>query len=360
MAARESIPKAQDSSLYISFLALFGVIILALIVARYEITRSSPASPPRRFQVSTWIPYWDRANVHAAFAAQAANIDEANFFWYEVLSDGSLRAFPGAEDASLLELARANKMRVLPTIMNDFDGPRVAVLLADDESRTAHVDAIAALVERMSYDGIELDYEALSAETRDDFSIFVEDLAEILHQKGKILSIAVHPKTNDSGTWHGPQAQDWPRLGAAVDEFKIMVYDYHWNTSPPGPIAPLDWEEDVLAYAGQTVPPEKTWLGIPFYGRDWAEGQGQGLVWTAAEKLIRQYRPTTRRDADSGELYFSYTISDTRHTVYLPDSRAIAHKVQRAKQNHPNIAGIAIWRLGGESPGHWAAIQNER
>jgi spore germination protein YaaH len=62
----------------------------------------------------------------------------------------------------------------------------------------------------------------------------------------------------------------------------------------------------------------------------------------------------------SGELYFSYAVDDTQHTVYIPDVEAIALKVRRARQQHPDIAGVAIWRLGGESPEHWAAIQQER
>ena len=49
--------------------------------------------------------------------------------------------------------------------------------------------------------------------------------------------------------WSGPQAQDWQRLGAAVDFFKIMTYDFHYSTSEPGPIAPLAWVDEVLDFA---------------------------------------------------------------------------------------------------------------
>jgi len=61
---------------------------MALAVERWETTRLPP--PPRRFQVSAWVPYWDRARVRASFAAHAADLNEANFFWYEVQPDGSL------------------------------------------------------------------------------------------------------------------------------------------------------------------------------------------------------------------------------------------------------------------------------
>ena len=361
MAKMNSLEKEASGRVpLIPLAALLLVVILALVVERQEVALVFSPLHPRQLQVSAWMPYWDRARVRAAFTAHAADLNQVNFFWYEVQSDGSLRAFPGAEDASLLALARANNLQVRPTIMNDFDGPRVAVLLADEEIQMAHIQAIVALVERMDYDGVDVDYEALPAEARDDFTAFIEALAKALHARDKLLSVAVHPKTDDRGTWDGPRAQDWPRLGAAVDEFKVMVYGYHWHTSPPGPIAPLDRADGVLTYAEQTVPASKIWMGLPFYGYNWVEQKGKGLVWATADELIRQHRPVVRRDLSSGELYFSYIVGDVQHTVYIPDARAIALKVRLARQRHPGIAGIAIWRLGGESPDHWAAIQRER
>ncbi|UCC65098.1 MAG: hypothetical protein JSV36_08715 [Anaerolineae bacterium] len=350
---------ADDRAPWGRLAALLATMILILVVARGETTHP-PAPLPRRFQVSAWVPYWDRDRVRASFAAHIADLDQVSFFWYEVQSDGSVSAFPGAEDATLLALARDHNLRVLATIMNNFDGPRVAALLADEEARTAHVRAIVALVERMAYDGVDLNYEALPAEARDDLTAFIESLAQALHARNKLLSIAVHPKTDDQGTWDGARAQDWARLGAAVDEFKVMVYDYHWGTSPPGPMAPLHWIDDVLAYAKQTVPSSKIWLGLPLYGRDWSEQQGKGLVWASAEELIQQHQPAIHRDPSSGEIHFSYTVGDTQHTVYIPDAEAVAAKIRLARQQHPDVAGLAIWRLGGESPEHWTAIRHER
>ena len=98
---------------------LLAAMLLTLAVGRRETAPVLPVPPaPRRFQVSAWVPYWDRARVHASFAAHVADLDEVNFFWYEVQPDGTLSAFPGAEDVALLAQARAHGLRVLPTIMN--------------------------------------------------------------------------------------------------------------------------------------------------------------------------------------------------------------------------------------------------
>lgn len=352
--------KVSGRAFWPSLAALLIAISLALAVVRHEAPPEPSPTLPRRLQVSAWMPYWDRARVRASFTTYAANLDEVNFFWYKVQPTGSLGAFPGAEDPALLAVARTHNLRVLPTITNDFDGSRVAALLSDQETRTVHLQAIVSLVEHMDYDGIDVNYEALPVDARDDFTAFIEALAAELHARDKLLSLVVHPKTNDKGTWDGPRAQDWLSLGAVVDEFKVMTYDYHWNASLPGPIAPLDWTDEVMAYARQTVPPDKIWMGLPFYGYDWVGREGKGLVWATAEALIRHRSPITRRDPSSGELYFSYAVDDTQHTVYIPDAKAIALKMRRVWLRHPDIAGVAIWRLGGESPEHWAAIQQER
>jgi spore germination protein YaaH len=139
-----------------------------------------------------------------------------------------------------------------------------------------------------------------------------------------------------------------------------MTYNYHGSNGPPGPIAPLSWIDDVLTYAEKTVPAGKVWMGLPFYGYDWEERRGKGVVWATAHELVQQHRPTVRRDLSSGEIRFTYLAGDAQHTVYIPDARAIALKVRQARHRHPDMAGVAIWRLGGESPDHWLAIQRER
>ena len=142
-------------------------------------------------------------------------------------------------------MARSAGVRIVPSILNGgFDRARVAEIIHDPARRAQHIDAILALVMENDFDGIDIDYESLYPEDRDNFSLFIEELAAALHAEDKLLSMAVHAKTEEPGNWGGPQAQDWVRLGAAVDEFKIMVYDYHNGASEAGPIAPLAWADD--------------------------------------------------------------------------------------------------------------------
>jgi spore germination protein YaaH len=288
----------------------------------------------------------------ATLLANREVIGEVNFFWYELAADGSIRG--SAQNQTAVRTAQEAGMRVLPSIMNGFSAERVHAVVSDPERRSQHVEEIIALVLANGFDGIDIDYESLDPADREDFSLFIEELASGLHAEGKLLSIAVHPKTDDEGSWGGPAAQDWARLGAAVDEFKIMTYDYHWSTSEAGPIAPIDWTDQVLDYAATVVPPQKTYLGIHFYGYDWLGKSAKALTWMEVQTVLRRHEPAVQRD-ESEEARFTYDAGGER-TVYFADAQSVQAKLRATFAQHPDLAGIAIWRLGGEDPRVWRVI----
>jgi spore germination protein YaaH len=313
---------------------------------------SLPAAGRSPYQVSIWATYAGTLE-QRTLTENAGLIDEVNFVWYTLRPGGKIDG--SIQSSQALQAAREAGLRVVPSIANaGFQRDIVLEVIADPADRSRHVAELVALVEDNDFDGIDIDYESLAAEDRDVFSLFIEELASALHARGRLLSIAVHAKTDDAGTWGGPAAQDWARLGAAVDEFKIMTYDYHWSTSEPGPIAPLAWVDEVLTYAATVVPPEKTWLGVHFYGYDWVGSVAQGLEWQQVVKRLGRTGAEVRRD-QPGEAWFRY--DDDRHTVYFTDAQALAERLAYVFDRHPNLAGIAIWRLGGEDPANWPAIQ---
>ena len=313
---------------------------------------STPEPASGRPDVTIWAPYAGQLEVET-LTANADLIREVNFFWYELGGDGQIVG--GVKSKLALDTARDLGLRVVPSVVNrGFSRDAVLAAIGTSDARRAHINAILGLVRNNGYDGIDIDYESLSAEDRETFTQFVEELAAALHAEGKLLSIAVHAKTDDAGTWSGPAAQDWPRLGAAVDAFKIMTYDYHYGTSEAGPIAPIAWIVEVLAYAATVVPPAKTYAGIHFYGYEWVGSSGTGIEWREAVKTARQQAVTPQRD-ESGEAWFTY--DDGRFTVYYADAENLRVKLAAINAAHPDIAGIAIWRLGGEDPENWKAIR---
>jgi spore germination protein YaaH len=132
------------------------------------------------------------------------------------------------------------------------------------------------------------------------------------------LTVNVYAKTSEPGTWDGPKAQDWTAIGNVADQVRIMTYEYHWSTSDAGPIAPVDWVDQVLSFARSVIPAHKIMEGVPLYGYDWTGRSGAPIVFEAAMALSAQ--------------------------------RALAG-------SHP-IGGVTLWRLGGEDPAAWLALRS--
>lgn len=329
-------------------------------------------------KIVAYYPNFDLDRAKASLNANIALIDQVRFEWYALSASATVGAAeakgistPDRDywyDTALYNLVKSKGKQVVPVVNNynkdkdDFDAARVSYMLSDATRRNNHVKELVDLAVAKNYDGIDIDYENMNSSDKDLYSLFLEQLGAALRAKGKILTTAVYAKVGD-GTWNGPQAQDFKRIGAAVDEMLIMTYDLHWGTGSAGIVSAPDWANDVLYYARSQVDnPAKIQQGIPFYGYDWG-GQpygvgAPGVTYEDAQALITQYSPSVSRDAAGGDLYFNYSKSGTQHTVYYQDGAALTKKLASFDEYSlgSEVSGIGIWRLGGESGEMWQAL----
>ncbi|MDH4358932.1 MAG: glycosyl hydrolase family 18 protein [Candidatus Berkelbacteria bacterium] len=306
-------------------------------------------------KVNAWLVWWDQEKGFESLKQNAASISSVRPFWYRVEESGSIEKLAGAEDQEIIGFAKANKIKVVATITNDSDPDLVGPIITDSAKIDLHIRNILKLVEKNGYDGIEIDYESLLAKNKEAYTSFMSKLSVELKKQNKTLATALHAKTEEPGTWDGPQAQDWTELGKICDEVKIMTYDYHWATSEAGAISPLDWTEDVIKLAVKEIPKEKIYLGVPFYGYDWVEENATDLTWQDVQKIVKKNNPTVKSDGASKESYFSYQKEDKNHEVWFNNSESVKSRAELAKKY--SLQGIGIWRLGREDPGNWQAIQ---
>jgi hypothetical protein len=111
----------------------------------------------------------------------------------------------------------------------------------------------------------------------------------------------------------------------------------------------------VLAFARSTIPPNRIIQGLPLYGYDWVGQSGVDHVWDETMTLAAQYGATINWDAASASPWFQYTVRRTRHTVWFENARSADAKMQ--VNTAFDVAGLAVWRLGGEDPGVWSAVR---
>jgi spore germination protein len=341
-----------------AFLLAAFVLVLAFLEGR-----TAHASLAKR--ISGNLVFWDQSRGFDVIRANADLFSDISPFWYRVDVDGQVRPYTTGsgtsyEDPTILSFLRANGILVIPTVANIlngvWDGALVSRIIADPALTSVNIESLVQLAVTHGYDGIDLDYEDLSASDRPAFTSFVNQLAVALHANGKLLTVNVYAKTSEPGTWSGPQAQDWWAIGQVADQVRIMTYEYHWSTSGAGPIAPVDWVGDVLAFARTTIPAQKIMQGVPLYGYDWVGQSGLDLVWEQTMALVNQYGATVQWDAASASPWFEYLAKRTRHTVWFENAASVDAKLQ------VNVAydagGVSFWRLGGQDPEVWSTLRN--
>jgi spore germination protein len=311
------------------------------------------ATPLHGYRMSAWVPAWDdRALV--SMQMNAGKLDEANPGWYSLTRGGGIARNENAEAADLR--AALSGVALVPTIANftsdGFDGSMVAGVVQSPALRESHAASLAQLAMENAFDGIDIDYESVPAVARDGFTAFVRLLAEKLHGSGRRLSVTVHAKTSDADTWDGPGAEDWRAIGAVADTVKIMAYDYHWDGSDAGPIAPVAWLDAIAVYAEETIPAQKVIMALPWYGYDWQGTTARALVYSEAIALASSVGAHVDRD-DNGEATFSYG----GRVVFFQDAESYRTKVGAILAKHPRIGGFAHWRAGGEDPAIWVEVE---
>ena len=315
--------------------------------------------------IAAWLPDSFGSINRQSFETNADILDEVSPFWYSADARGNLVYGSDARDQSLVELAHSKNVLVIPTVHNivcaSCPDP-VPAILRSPERRGQHVRNIVEEVLTHNYDGIDIDYEALDSSLRDEFSAFIVDLSNALHAQNKQLTIAVHAKTANNPGLGG--FQDWVVLGQAVDRLRIMTYDYHWRgSSRPGPVAPIYWVSQVADYAKTVVDPAKVVIGVPFYGYNWPINGGPAIAqtWDLINELREIYSlDVNLKESDENgpvqENWISYsTRQEGRREIWFATSRGLEAKIGLVQEL--DLAGIAIWRLGGEDPKNWDVIR---
>lgn len=309
----------------------------------------------REVRFSGWVVPWNRASV-ASFRTNRDRVHIVMPEWIMVRPDGTVQVRESVTAdcrRQIREIASARpRVTILLMASNFADGgfepKRMSAAVATAESRRRHARELLRIVRDERAAGVDLDYESMRASDRDGFSLLVEEIARQFRAGGKTVSVTVHPKTSEPGNWEGPQAQDWRRLGRAVDQFRVMTYDMHWATSDPGPIAADAWVEQVMTFAATVLPKSKLWLGVPAYGYDW----GQRTNGAAASLTFSDIasRLPLREDLASGEL--------TNGSLHFAAAASVRRKVEIARRL--GLAGVAQWYIGSEDPATWGVFPSRK
>ena len=250
-------------------------------------------------------------------------------------------------DGSVIAIARQAHLPILALVSNYRDGWRGADAhrdLTNGKARANLIDNIESNLKEHGLQGVNIDLEALGKRDREPMVAFMRLLYERLHAQGYMVTQSVPPDD---------PAFDLKRLAEYNDYLVPMVYDEHYQSSEPGPVASEDWFEDQLDRLSKIVPLEKTVIAVGNYGYDWTIGGKGGAEVTFGGVMSAAVANggQIEWDADATNPVLRYSTGGRRHEVWFLDAvTGLNHTIDVAQWG---FRGVGVWRLGAEDPGLW-------
>ncbi|AQG80729.1 glycoside hydrolase family 18 protein [Spirosoma montaniterrae] len=361
----------------------------ALITALYTaISLDSPSAlsgsasyaiqPPKRYVLIGYVSGngWTKAQIDArklthinyAFAVPAPNAELA-----------PITARDSANLAALTSLRAINKdLKILISVGGWGGCKYFSDAALTDASRQRFANSAVAFLTKHKLDGVDIDWEypaqigagnIYRPEDKANFTLFLKAIRDRLDEQGQRDSrTGVNHYLLTAATGGDTAFVSHTNLGEAqryLDYVNIMTYDlYHGNDKVTGHHSPLDQSKKgdqsrnssmsaVEGHIRAGVPVEKIVLGLPFYGRGWADvrPQDNGLYQPATGKhyfishdeLVAKYINKNGFvrywDADAKAPYLWNPTS--RMFISYADTQSFDPKVAYVKQK--GLAGVMFW-----------------
>ena len=308
-----------------------------------------------RMKFGAWVILEDEGQSFADFQVHVSTFESVTGQFYSCTKDGLVEHVAGIKDEtfkSFTNFAHKHHVAVFGLVGDGGMGTAgVEYFLNDPVRAEKQAEALcnAAIADHL--EGIDLDYESMKAEDKENFSRFVEIVAGKLHRHHKTLTIALCAKDTEPGDWSGSQSEDYARIGKAVDRARIMCYDEHEQGGPAGSVAGIAWVQRVISHALTFMPAKKIEVGIPGYGYDWSPPKAHGIHWSDFSALPGAEKAT--RDPASNELVLT---TPQGGVAWFCDSVSEKPKLDLAKQL--GLRGLYMWVMGSEDPKWWDVLSS--
>lgn len=243
-----------------------------------------------------------------------------------------------------------------------WDTAAVHTIISDPVTRIHVARKLRDWLTTNQLQGINIDFEEVSPDDRDNLTLFMHDLYTTLHPAGLLVTQDIQLESDGF---------DIPSLALWNDWIVPMFYDQHEASSDPGPVAGVDWTRGHLQTLCRIVPPSKIVLGVGQHGYDWIKGQ-QGAQSLRYQTAVISAKESYDGQEQSGQIHiapgslnptFTYTdeandgtgsgkLTHEDHIVWMQDAVSVYNQLQIARPK--GIRGAALWMLGAEDPSIWS------
>lgn len=271
-------------------------------------------------------------------------------------NEGNYRSF-GSGD--YVQNAHAKGLQVWG-VLDDFNynneaggGIDVFAVLSSTSKRQLLAQNITSEAVNLGLDGINLDFERVDEKSGIHYVQFLRELSVLCRKNNLIFSV------DNYVPFH---FNDYYRLdiqGQVADYVIIMGYDEHWHGSKdPGSVASIDYVSNGLDKTLEEVPAQKVVNALPLYTILWKTDGGtvtdSYLTMANTAEFMSHISAEAVWDEITCQNYAEWTEGTATYQVWLEDEESISVKLN--VMGTKNIGGVAVWRLGYETPGVWELL----
>ena len=304
--------------------------------------------------------YVDTYRAREFFRLYANEIDVIAPQSYQVTGRGTVF---GSVVPEIKSIAHARGVKIMPLVYNaGFSSDTIAALLDHPKEQSKVASALVLEALKQGYVGWQLDIEHIPAKYRDKYTTFVATVCTALHQSNLACSVAVvaqqstNPDDYPPGSWNGwVGVYDYHGIAQSADFLSIMSYD---DPSSTGPVAGIQWYQQVLDYTTKLVPANKISFGLPLYAWEWNADASKRVGVTThpyVAELLRT-RGYIARGRDEQQLvpWVSFKQDGQGRKVWYEDMASVRSKLDLIKEY--NIRGFSAWMLGVEDEKIWTDL----
>jgi spore germination protein YaaH len=317
------------------------VFVLAFLAACAHLP-SQPRVPPAYWGFTG---PWDR-NSDASVAAHGASLARVITGWIalDTTSFRPLLVYPDTIGKQPAVATRA--MALITTYFGSRFHPEIVRGLGDNAQVSAlTAGAIASLVDSGGYQGVVIDFEGMTPRDLDQLLTVTKAVADSVRAHG-VSTIVIAVPAGDTAAY--PAAL----LLQSADLIMPVLYDQHWATSPPGPIAASDWVSRNLGTRVAEVGAARIVAAFPLYGYRWRRSAATEVIsYEDARRLTTMTNTPLTRDPASGTLH---ALSPEGWEIWVSDRVLLETLVREAREL--GVTTFALWRLGLEDPAVWDSI----
>lgn len=289
-----------------------------------------------------------------AVTANTKGLNVISPTWFKLSdNEGNFTSFASA---SYVEQAHNMGMEVWGLVENIeyMDSLDMYAILSSTTVRAKLIEGLVNTALSCGMDGINVDFEQLSADCGEHFIQFIRELSIPCRQNGLVLSIDNYVPIG------GVDYYDREEQGIVADYVIIMGYNEHYaGSKEAGSVASIDFVEKGISQTVAEVPADKVINAIPFYTRIWEtsdEGvSSQAVGMEMADEYVRAHNISVEWNEETCQNYGEYTQDGVLYQVWLEDASSI--EVKLSIMDKYQLAGVANWRLGFEKPEIWDVIE---